>query len=138
MPVFQGLTTARVAPGEFSDAARKFGCTKDVEWLLPFGETLAVKPPNHTYGIAASIDLVNWRTLTNVTSATERIPFTDAEAANLPRRRAVMSYFGFACWRGFTHLNPRNRAKSLSFECNSHWCSIAKAARCASVATAKD
>jgi hypothetical protein len=42
--------------------------------------------PNRTYRIEASTDFVNWTTLTNVSSATETIPFTDGEATNLPRR----------------------------------------------------
>jgi uncharacterized delta-60 repeat protein len=41
--------------------------------------------------IEASTDLVNWQTLTNVTSASETISFTDADIAKRPRRfyRAV-------------------------------------------------
>jgi hypothetical protein len=34
---------------------------------------------------------------------------------------------------GFRQRRPAKRAKSASFECTSHWCSIARAAMCASV-----
>src|SRR5829696_9800714 len=56
-----------------------------------------------------------------------------APALNRIVRKLESSVYGAS---GLRHRNPGNRAKSVSLECNSAWCSIAKAAKCASVVIA--
>ena len=51
----------------------------------PFNATLGLLP-GVPHRIEASSDLVNWQTVTSVTSATENLPFTDPEAGTAPRR----------------------------------------------------
>ncbi len=52
---------------------------------LNFAATLGAVA-GRLHRIEASADMVNWQTVTNVTSATENLPFTDPEAATAPVR----------------------------------------------------